>query len=234
MKAVHLVTGATGFVGAALILELLAQTRDDVIALVRPGACTPEARFQQELLHAGAAYESAVDPAAALSRCRVVTGDVTLNGCGIDGENLGRVTHVWHCAASLRYEDRYADEIRAINVEGTRQVLQLAESLGAETFNHISTAYVAGRTTGTIHERRMVDVQVNNAYERSKVDAEASFRKRPGRRFASSVPASSSATAGPCRRRTCRAFTASCGNSCNSAVWRSGCRPDSWIVCRSA
>jgi nucleoside-diphosphate-sugar epimerase len=83
---------------------------------------------------------------------------------------------VWHCAASLRYEDRYADEIRATNVDGTRRVLELAAELGAKYFNHVSTAYVAGRRTGVIHEQPMDDGEVNNHYERSKVDAEGVVR----------------------------------------------------------
>jgi len=182
MKSVHLVTGATGFVGAALILELLEQTRDNVIALVRPRGGTAEARFQDEFLRAATIYESPLEPAAVLSRCRVVAGDVALEGCGIADTSLGNVTHVWHCAASLCYEDRYAREIRAVNVDGTRHVLRLAETMGAETFNHISTAYVAGRSTGIIHEREIVDVQVNNGYERSKLDGEAVVQTAAGPR----------------------------------------------------
>ncbi len=39
----HLVTGATGVVGGALVLELLRRTDDVVLALVRPGAAERQA-----------------------------------------------------------------------------------------------------------------------------------------------------------------------------------------------
>ncbi len=174
-SATHLVTGATGFVGAAIVLELLAQTSDRVVVLVRPGAPggkSAETRFAEALTNAAEAYASTVDIPAALARCRVVAGDVAAEGCGVTSANIGPVAQVWHCAASLRYEDRYADEIRATNVDGTRRVLELAAELGAESFNYVSTAYVAGRRTGIIREQPISEGEVNNHYERSKVDAE--------------------------------------------------------------
>ena len=36
MTSTHLVTGATGFVGSALVLELLRCTEDRVVCIVRP------------------------------------------------------------------------------------------------------------------------------------------------------------------------------------------------------
>jgi nucleoside-diphosphate-sugar epimerase len=181
-RSTHLVTGATGFVGGAIVLELLEQTSDRIVALVRPGAQTAETRFARALTQAAEAYGSEIDVSAALARCRVVAGDVVAQGCGLASASIGRVTQVWHCAASLRYEDRYAEEIRAINVEGTRRVLELAEELDAETFNHVSTAYVAGRRTGIIREQPLAVVEVNNHYERSKVDAEGIVRSAFGPR----------------------------------------------------
>jgi thioester reductase-like protein len=178
-SSTHLVTGATGFVGAAIVLELLARTDDRIVAIVRPGGLerkTAEARFEESLTHAAEAYASTMDLRAALARCRVVAGDVAAEGCGVSSASIGRVRQVWHCAASLRYEDRFAEEIRATNVEGTRRVLRLAEELGAESFNHVSTAYVAGRRTGIIREQPLAVVEVNNHYERSKVDAEGIVR----------------------------------------------------------
>ena len=183
MSATHLVTGATGFVGAAIVLELLAQTHDRIAVLVRPGAKRPDARFQDALATAAAAYAAPIDLDEALARCTVVPGDIAVQGCGAETANLGRVTQVWHCAASLRYEDRFADEIRSTNVDGTRHVLELADDLGAEVFNYVSTAYVAGRSTGVIREQPMAHVEPNNHYERSKLDAEDLVRSATGPRL---------------------------------------------------
>jgi thioester reductase-like protein len=171
---IHLVTGATGFVGAAVVLELLQQTRDGVVAMVRPGQDGAEARFRDALTAAAMAYGVGLD-ADVFERCSVVAGDVLDEGCGLADVHVGRVDQVWHSAASLRYEDRYREEIRATNVDGTDRVVALARRLGAPVFNHVSTAYVAGRRTGPIAEGEVpgdADDQSNNQYERAKVDAE--------------------------------------------------------------
>ncbi|MBC8069002.1 MAG: SDR family oxidoreductase, partial [Deltaproteobacteria bacterium] len=171
-RSTHLVTGGTGFVGAAVVLELLERTEDAVVAIVRPGDTNAPRRFREALATAAAAYASRIELASALERCAVVAGDVAQPGCGLDRASVGQVTQVWHCAASLRYENRHAAEIEATNVGGTRQVLALAEALGAEAFNYVSTAYVSGRTSGIIREQVLTDAEPNNCYERSKQAAE--------------------------------------------------------------
>lgn len=165
----HVLTGVTGFIGAAMALELLRRTGDQLVALVRPGERGADDRFRRAMADAAAAYE--VDPVD-LSRCRVVSGDLRLPECGVTEDLGGGRLVFWHCAASLRYEDRYADEIVATNVEGTRNALALAERLGAERFNYISTAYVAGKASGVIPEAPVDQVETNNCYEHSKVEAE--------------------------------------------------------------
>ncbi|MEQ1570464.1 MAG: SDR family oxidoreductase [Myxococcota bacterium] len=167
-EGVHLVTGATGFVGGALVLELLERTDDEIVVLVR--SASAETRFRDGLRAAAMAYGRPLAPRT-LDRCRVLAGDLFQPGCGV-GAVTGRVEQVWHCAASLKYEDRYRDEIRSTNVDGTREVLALAERLGASWFNYVSTAYVAGRREGVILEAAATDGETNNAYEQSKVDAE--------------------------------------------------------------
>ena len=180
----HLVTGATGFVGGAMVLELLRETGDQVWCLVRAaddGAARD--RVVGALASAAEAYGAAELRPEIEARCRAVAGDLD-QPLGGAGAALPPVTHVWHAAASLRYLDRDAAEVTACNVEGTRRVLDLARGLGAATFNHVSTAYVAGRREGLVREELASrETPTNNVYERSKIEAEllvaaAPFRSR--------------------------------------------------------
>lgn len=170
----HLVTGATGFVGSALVLELLRRTDVHLVCLVRPGATAIAERLDAALRTAAHAYEE--DPrilAAVAQRCHAVEGDVTSPACGGAPLPAFRYSQIWHSAASLRFEDRFADEIVAINIGGARHALAWARAAGVQRFNYMSTAYVAGGRLGRILETACNGVETNNLYERSKIDAEA-------------------------------------------------------------
>jgi nucleoside-diphosphate-sugar epimerase len=170
-RRTHLVTGATGLVGGALILELLDNTDDAIVALVRPGADgDAQARLMSSLREAVAVYgrNPALIP---FHRVRALAGDIARPGCGI-GEPPVRAHVMWHAAASLRYEDRHAVEIFRINVEGTRNALDLARRAGATHFNMISTAFVSGAATGRLMEVAYEGGGINQ-YQKSKIAAEA-------------------------------------------------------------
>lgn len=173
--SIHVVTGGTGFIGSAIILELLRQTDVEIISIVRSGTQTAEDRLYSALEEAGNAY--GYDKRflqAAKKRCHVLVGDVTAPFCGVTGTLPVRVDQFWHCAASLQYEDRYKAEIYAANLDGTNNALNLARHLNVrDCFNYISTAYVAGRRTGIIPEQCMAQNWTNNHYEASKVEAES-------------------------------------------------------------
>jgi len=174
-RETHFVTGATGFVGGAIVLELLDRTDCDVLCLVR-GAdqATADDRLRRALTHAADTYDRRDLWPAIAERTRTVVGDVTEPGCGIDAAAAPAIAQLWHVAASLKYEDRDAEEINRLNVTGTEHVVALARSLGSPMVNYVSTAYVAGRKTGAIRESVESDIAVaNNVYERSKILAES-------------------------------------------------------------
>jgi len=165
------ITGATGFVGASLTLELLrANPTDRALCLVR--GADPQSRLTRALRAAAVAYD-VPDAEPAIARAVAVAGDVTQPGLGLGDE--GRATlaaaaplHVFHAAASLKDTEESLAEILAHNVAGTEIVLDALLPLGVAVFNHVSTAYVAGRHTGDIHEALDRPRGFNNRYEQSK------------------------------------------------------------------
>ena len=87
-----------------------------------------------------------------------------------------RVSEIVHGAASVSFE-LDLDAARAINVEGTRRVVEFAERChargGLRRLSYISTAYVAGEHTGQFSEDDLdMGQRFRNAYEQSKFEAE--------------------------------------------------------------
>ncbi|WP_324826581.1 SDR family oxidoreductase [Qipengyuania zhejiangensis] len=80
-----------------------------------------------------------------------------------------------HCAATVRF-DLEEGEYAAVNINGTAHALALAEA-GNMDFLHISTAYVCGARSGTIHEDDpLPDGGFANGYEASKAAGERLVR----------------------------------------------------------
>jgi long-chain acyl-CoA synthetase len=166
MKPLFL-TGATGFLGMEVLARVLERGDRDVRVLVRAAdQAAADARLAQVL--AGLWR----NPAPFRDAVRAVPGDVTLPNLGLT-RRLGDIGAVLHCAASISFTLPLA-EARAINVEGTRRVVELARSLpGVERFLHVSTAYVAGMHGGTFAEDQHAEGQrFRNTYEQTKWEAE--------------------------------------------------------------
>lgn len=170
-------TGATGFLGTALLARLAADGgHHRVWALVR--AHSDEAAQARLAATLGAA---GVERSAWEGRVVAVAGDVTESGLGLSEsrreEIATAVTHVIHTAASVSF-GLPLDQARAINVDGTRRVAELAQLAserggGLRLLSHVSTAYVAGNHRGAFGEDdHDVGQGFNNAYERSKWEAE--------------------------------------------------------------
>ena len=175
-----LITGATGFVGMELLVRILEQTDRDVVALVR--ACDNEAA--QGRLDEVLATLLAPGDRPRRGRVRAIAADLTSPGLGLSEiarERLvGSIGAVVHCAASISFTLEL-DDARRINVDGTREVLALAEEAfdhGAlDRFVHVSTAYVAGERDGCASEAEGdVGQGFRNTYERTKLEAEEVVR----------------------------------------------------------
>lgn len=169
----HLVTGATGLVGGAIVLQLLEATRHDVVHCVVRGDSQAHAtsRLQGTLTEAARMYGQPHLAGEVARRCFALRGDITVAGCGV--AEPPPVDEMWHCAASLKYRDSERFEVELQNVTGTENAVALATRLGVEVLNHCSTAYVAGDRTGRVFEVPVApDARPNNVYEASKIRAE--------------------------------------------------------------
>lgn len=179
-----LLTGATGFVGMEVLARYLERSDRRVIALVR--AASPGAARDR--------VDSVLDNLYGTWRARehrqrveAVAADMTLPGLGLSTharEQLAeRVTTIVHSAASVSFTLPLV-QARAINVAGTRHMLELADLAqrrgGLDCYGHISTAYVAGDHSGGFCESDLdVGQGFHNSYEQSKFEAERLVRERP-------------------------------------------------------
>jgi len=175
---VQTVTGAAGFIGAALVLELLDRTAADVFCLIRgKDGEEPAERLTRTLGWTATLYERPDLIPQIEERCHAVPFDLEDSTENVARRLPGGSGEFWHVAASLKFKTEDRDEILEQNVEGTRRVLELAADTDASMFNYVSTAYVAGTRTGRILEEVNEDVSVaNNPYEESKIRAETVVR----------------------------------------------------------
>jgi len=177
-----LLTGATGALGQEVLFTLLAE-RPEVKLLViarggKGGNAEKRIRAIMRKRLNGVAQEDA------LKRAVILDGDVTEPHLGLSPElwleTAARTSHIIHCAAAVRF-DQPLEEARQINLEGTRNVLELARAArraGLEArFDYISTAYVAGKRKGVVYENELEHNKgFHNTYEMSKYETEIMMR----------------------------------------------------------
>lgn len=144
------VTGANGFIGSRLAQQLAARG-DTVVCLVRDPAN--------------------VRTSAALPNLQWVKGDIT-EPASLRGPMRGTDV-VYHLAGMYKFGPKFIPQMRAINVDGARNVLQLAAELDVPKIIHTSTVGVFGNTQGKIvDETFKCDKEgLTSEYERTKWEA---------------------------------------------------------------
>jgi nucleoside-diphosphate-sugar epimerase len=106
-----------------------------------------------------------------------IPGDITHPSLGLDAktymELAESITGIIHCAADTRFA-LLLDEARAVNTEGTRNILQFARRCPSlQKLAHISTVYVVGKAEGYFLEEPIPHPSgYCNAYQQSKYEAE--------------------------------------------------------------
>ncbi len=176
-----LLSGATGFVGMEVLARYLERSERPIVTLIRADHDDDaSARLDgvlKNLFGRGADRHR--------RRVRAVAADLTAPALGLDPARRERlateVTTIIHSAASVSFA-LPLEEARAINLEGTRRMLALAELTaergdGLDRYGHVSTAYVSGTHAGSFNETDLDLAQgFHNSYEQSKFEAEQLVR----------------------------------------------------------
>lgn len=143
-------TGGNGFIGKRLAQKLAARG-DTVVCLVRD--------------------PSKVAANAVSPNIQWVRGDITEPASM--REPMRGADAVFHLAGMYKYGPKFIPQMRAINVDGARNVLQMAAELGVPKIIHTSTVGVFGNThhkivDETYHGNK---AEMDSEYERTKYEA---------------------------------------------------------------
>ncbi|GAA3651132.1 SDR family oxidoreductase [Nocardioides ginsengisoli] len=161
----YFVTGATGFIGRHLIAELVDHRDGPVFVLVRASSLP---RMEALIRQWGS------------DRVQPVIGDLSQPSLGVDpawiAEHAGSIDHFFHLAAiyDITADDATND---AMNIDGTRNALALAEELRAGVFHQVSSVAAAGDYHGRFTEAMFEEGQpLPSPYHRTKYESEKIVR----------------------------------------------------------
>ena len=196
-EKIILVTGSTGFLGSAIAKRLLVSGcklrllirrrdtessqlsfgRDGLVKQLILGYQLDEYLQEQCRVADGRSNNDECIYELFSNNVEIVDGDITSCSLGLEKQEYiklcNEVDEIFHCAAVTHFEMQGDEEHTAVNIKGTENVLQFANSGKQKRFHYVSTAYVAGKQRGTIYENGMVNEPLfNNEYERSKFVAE--------------------------------------------------------------
>jgi nucleoside-diphosphate-sugar epimerase len=155
MRETVLITGGTGMIGRQLVARICAEAIVEKVFVLSRTEPTLPPHPKLEMVH----------------------GDVERPDLGIGPLTRSALTQsittIIHGAALTSFSSELA-AARAVNVEGTEWVLQLAvDCLRLRGFCHLSTVYVCGKRTGKVCEIELEHSSgFVNSYEQSKYEAE--------------------------------------------------------------
>ena len=164
----YFVTGATGFIGKRLVKKLLERKGAVVHFLIRKESADKVADLRSFW---------GVGPARAIP----VFGDLTAKKLGVSADDVkklkGQIDHFYHLAAVY---DLSADEETqvAVNIEGTRNTVDLVKAIDAGHFHHVSSIAAAGLYEGVFREDMFEEAEgLDHPYFQTKHESEKIVRQ---------------------------------------------------------
>jgi thioester reductase-like protein len=170
-------TGATGFLGAHLLSELLRQTPAKIYCLVRnnTGATEEQQRLKSTLQF----YELWKEEFA--PRIVPVVGEVSKPGLGIAKPAFSklaeRIEAIYHSAALVDFNRPYST-LKAVNVQGTYEILRLATESTTKPLHFVSSMAIFLPSQTLALNKRVMETDfplpdtLQNGYSQSKWVAE--------------------------------------------------------------
>ncbi len=135
-----LLTGATGFLGAFLLHDLIEKTEYLIYAMVN---AKEEEEGMQRIINNLQKYS--LWNASFRNRIRIVTGDLSKARMGMSEEEFGalakEIHEIYHGAANTNFLQPY-HMLKDVNVYGTQEIMRFATTYQLKKIHYISTHYV--------------------------------------------------------------------------------------------
>ncbi|SDB53744.1 Male sterility protein [Desulfonatronum thiosulfatophilum] len=164
-----LVTGGTGLLGSHIAVRLLADGHR--ILLLARGRPRQSARVRVDNL-----LDWFGVPQSLRSKLKVLDGNLDHPGLDLHGRDRQMVTEeaeeTIHCASDTSFSTRKRQHVERTNIRGLEHLLDVLQGGACRGFHLISTAYTAGKRSGSCPEDFAPAVAFHNVYEETKHRAE--------------------------------------------------------------
>ncbi|HLT51184.1 MAG TPA: NAD-dependent epimerase/dehydratase family protein [Arenibacter sp.] len=158
-----LVTGGTGLLGAHLILRLL-----------RSGIAVKAIHRRTSDLKEVEKVFGYYAPQASELFAKIIWIEADLNEIPALDKAFEDITHVYHCAALISFDPGDYESLRTINIEGTKNIVNLCLAHNIQKLCYVSSIAAIGRTLDGQAATEETDwtLEGANVYALSKMDSE--------------------------------------------------------------